>query len=256
MNSQQFVAENSIIRLIWGNSDVVLFIFAGAAADFALNKAVDWLYFSGKLPADPLGRLFSTVSYAHKIIFASEENAHAAIDAITAIHSAVEHKRKASIPDWAYRDVLYMLIQYSINAWELLERQLSPQEKEEIYNVFYRMGTRMDIGGLPLSFTLWEADRLKHMHNDLAVSKYTPDLFAQYRKHLGGLRYRIMLRAQALLLPEYPKKLLVLRSSGAFSAMLYLYKYSRLNRLTKKLRELMLPVAYRSQILALDVAPV
>jgi hypothetical protein len=65
-----FVEQNSIVRKIWGNSDTVLFIFGGAAAEFALNKAVDWLYFTGRLPTDPLGRLFSTVSYARKIIFA------------------------------------------------------------------------------------------------------------------------------------------------------------------------------------------
>ena len=39
-----FVEINSIVRKIWGKSDTVLFIFAGASAEFALNKAVDWLY--------------------------------------------------------------------------------------------------------------------------------------------------------------------------------------------------------------------
>ncbi|MBC7902809.1 MAG: DUF2236 domain-containing protein, partial [Gemmatimonadaceae bacterium] len=77
---QFFVSKNSIVRKIWGKSDTVLFIFAGASAEFALNKAVDWLYFTGKLPADPLGRLFSTVRYARKIVFASAEEANAAID--------------------------------------------------------------------------------------------------------------------------------------------------------------------------------
>ena len=75
-----FVEKNSIVRRIWGKSDTVLFIFAGAAAEFALNKAVDWLYFTGNLPADPLGRLFSTVSYARKIIFAKNEEAVKTID--------------------------------------------------------------------------------------------------------------------------------------------------------------------------------
>lgn len=58
MKREYFVAENSIVRQIWGRSDTVLFIFAGAAAEFALNKSVDWLYFTGRLPADPIGRLF------------------------------------------------------------------------------------------------------------------------------------------------------------------------------------------------------
>ena len=68
---EYFVDTNSIVRKIWGKSDTVLFIFAGSAAEFALNKAVDWLYFTGKLPSDPMGRLFSTVSYARKILFSS-----------------------------------------------------------------------------------------------------------------------------------------------------------------------------------------
>ena len=55
-------------RLIKASPIRVAFIFAGAAAEFALNKAVDWLYFTGKLPKDPLGRLFTTVEYARQIV--------------------------------------------------------------------------------------------------------------------------------------------------------------------------------------------
>src|SRR5690349_24374121 len=70
-----FVQQDSVVRKIWGKGDTILFIFAGAAAEFALNKAVDWLYFTGRLPADPLGRLFSTVSYARKIVFSEYNDA-------------------------------------------------------------------------------------------------------------------------------------------------------------------------------------
>ncbi len=69
MNNIPFVTNGSVIRQIWVKSDTVLFIFAGSAAEFALNKAVDWLYFTGKLQTDPLGRLFSRVTYARMIIF-------------------------------------------------------------------------------------------------------------------------------------------------------------------------------------------
>ncbi len=109
-----FVHKESVVRRVWGSSDIILFIFAGAAAEFALNKAVDWLYFTGRLPADPLGRLFSTVTYARLIVFSEKEKAHAVIDRMASIHATVEKNRGASIPDWAYRDVLYMLIHYSI----------------------------------------------------------------------------------------------------------------------------------------------
>src|SRR5687767_15742116 len=92
---QYFVEKNSIVRKIWGKSDIVLFIFAGASAEFALNKAVDWLYFTGKLPADPLGRLFSTVRYARRIVFSSMDDANKAIDTVRDIHAAVEQNRGA-----------------------------------------------------------------------------------------------------------------------------------------------------------------
>src|SRR5213082_2521305 len=98
-----FVKKDSVVREIWGKGDTILFIFAGASAEFALNKAVDWLYFTGKLPADPLGRLFCTVNYAREIVFSELNAANYAIDKISAIHAAVENNRGSKIPDWAYR---------------------------------------------------------------------------------------------------------------------------------------------------------
>src|SRR5688572_6281192 len=135
--TRYFVAQESIVRQIWGRRDVILFIFAGAAAEFALNKAVDWLYFTGRLPADPIGRLFSTVAYAQRIVFAKEEDALRTIDQMRIIHTEVENKRNSKIPDWAYRDVLFMLIHYSISAYESLYRKLTIKEKEEVFDVFY-----------------------------------------------------------------------------------------------------------------------
>ncbi|MBD0375020.1 MAG: DUF2236 domain-containing protein, partial [Flavisolibacter sp.] len=81
---EYFVDRTSVVRQIWGKGDTILFIFAGASAEFALNKAVDWLYFTGRLPADPLGRLSSTVQYARSIIFAERNVAEQSIDKITA----------------------------------------------------------------------------------------------------------------------------------------------------------------------------
>src|SRR6187551_418736 len=164
---QYFVEKNSIVRKIWGKSDTVLFIFAGAAAEFALNKAVDWLYFTGRLPADPLGRLFSTVRYARRIVFSSTDEANKAIDTMRQIHTAVEQNRGFSIPDWAYRDVLFMLIYYSIASYELLEKKLSDEENEEVFNVFYRVGERMGLKDLPLTYSNWLPVRKAHLMEDL-----------------------------------------------------------------------------------------
>jgi hypothetical protein len=174
---EYFVNKDSVVREIWGKADTILFIFSGAAAEFALNKAVDWLYFTGRLPADPMGRLFSTVSYARAIVFSKEKEALRAIDAMTAIHSKVEAKRGTKIPDWAYRDVLFMLIDYSIRSFELLERKMSPEEKQEVFFVFNKVGKRMGLEGLPSNYADWVNMREVHLEQDLEYGHYTKDLF-------------------------------------------------------------------------------
>jgi len=149
---EYFVDKQSVVREIWGKSDTIIFIFAGASAEFALSKAVDWLYFTGRLPADPVGRFLSTVSYAQRIAFSEKESAIRAIDAINAIHAGVEENRGIKIPDWAYRDVTSMLIDYSIRSFELLHRKLTYSEKNEVFLVFTRIGNRMGVQGFPNDF--------------------------------------------------------------------------------------------------------
>ncbi|MCY1514992.1 hypothetical protein D9M68_495650 [compost metagenome] len=247
-----FVKKDSVVRKIWGNSEVILFIFAGAAAEFALNKAVDWLYFTGKLPADPLKRLFSTVSYAHHIVFAPRANALKAIDSINAIHKAVEQQRGEGIPDWAYRDVLYMLIDYSIRAYELLDKPLTSAEKEEVFDVFYRMGLRMKLTQLPADYHQWEQQRKQALKENLIKSRFTNDLYQQYRKHLGALRYSLLKQVQHLLVPYEVKKLLNPGSALLAKPMIVLYKFSAYVRLKPLIKSALLPEEYKEEIAALD----
>jgi hypothetical protein len=250
---EHFVKTNSIVRQIWGKSDTVLFIFAGASAEFALNKAVDWLYFTGRLPADPLGRLFSTVAYARMIIFAEYDVAIKAIDQITAIHHKVEENRGAKIPDWAYRDVLFLLIDYSIRSFEALERKLTDWEKGEVFDTFYRVGDRMGIEGLPKTYPEWLAMRNEHLEQDLCYSKFTTDLYQQYKKHLGYIRYTLLMQVQLLIVPEKVKQLLAIRQPLYIKPILALYKLSRLLGIDKILKAAMLPTEYKAQITGLDI---
>jgi hypothetical protein len=99
-------------------------------------------------------------------VFAPTDAANTAIDKIAAIHAGVEAARKASIPDWAYRDVLYMLIYYSIVSFELLERKMTEAEKEEVFDVFYRVGARMGLSSLPGNYRDWLDSREYHLQND------------------------------------------------------------------------------------------
>lgn len=250
---ENFVENDSIVRKIWGKSDTILFIFAGASAEFALNKAVDWLYYTGKLPSDPLGRLFSTVNYARKIVFSSMDEANAAIDMMRKIHTAVEQSRGDVIPDWAYRDVLFMLIHYSIATYELLEHQLSDSEKEEVYNVFYRVGLRMGLKELPENYLNWLPVRASHLEDNLQKSNFTVDLFQQYCKHLGQFRYAVLLEAQILVVPNRVKILLNFRNFSFIMPLVPIYKLSKQIKMDQFIKNVLLPSEYKSQIEALEV---
>jgi ER-bound oxygenase mpaB/B'/Rubber oxygenase, catalytic domain len=220
----EFVGRHSIVRRIWGDPDLVLLIFAGGAAEFALNRAVDWLFFTGRIPGDPLGRLFSTVHYAQQIVFASAEQARATMESITAIHAEVESRRGQRIPHWAHRDVLYMLIDYSRRAYELMYSPMTSMERDMLYATFLRLGIGLRIPDLPTAFGSWLQDREVHLNRDLAYSNYTALLFERYRRQLGPWRYRLLLELQALLVPAQVGKLLKLRSAlplGRSSVRLY-----------------------------------
>ena len=221
-----FVARGSVVRKIWGDPELVLLVFAGSAAEFALNRAVDWLFFTGRIPADPIGRLFSTVRYAQEIVFADEETARRTLERINSIHGAVEQKRGMSIPEWAFRDVLYMLVDYSERAHRMLYRPLSPGERAELYAVFKRVGDGLNVKELPESYALWRDDRRAHLERDLAFSKHTALLYKQYRRHLGEWRYQILLGVQGLLVPERVRRLLRLRRQALFSALVGGYGFS------------------------------
>lgn len=243
------------MRKIWGKADTILFIFAGASAEFALNRAVDWLYFTGKLPGDPVGRLFTTVMYAHQIIFSEYDAALASIDQINAIHQKVEASRGAQIPDWAYRDVLFMLIDYSIRSFEILERKLTEAEKAETFDVFYRVGLRMGLTGLPQNYAAWKLMREEHLRHNLINSRFTSNLFKQYKKHLGPVRYQLLKQIQILLVPKRVNQLLLLGNISLLPPLLRVYKLARRLKLEWILKNVIVPSQYKLQIQQLDTQP-
>ncbi len=249
-----FVGKGSVVRRIWGDGDMVLVVFAGCAAEFALNRAVDWLFFTGKLPGDPIGRLFSTAGYPQSIVCADEPTARMTFARIRAVHHAVESKRGERIPDWAHRDVLYMLIDYSERAHELLARPLSEEERRELYEVFHRVGTGLGIPDLPASYFDWKADRVKHLQRDLDLSKGTRALLNQYRAHLGSWRYEMLLLIQSVLVPERVRNLLGLKRSIAMRGLLRAYPFIASAGGSRLMRRLLMPAQYLAAVNALDYA--
>jgi hypothetical protein len=247
-----FVSRDSVVRKIWGDSDTVLLVFAGCAAEFALNRAVDWLFFTGKLPNDPIGRFFATASYAQQIVFADELTAAAAFERIRKVHGAVEKQRGQAIPDWAHRDVLYMLIDYSERAHELLAGPLSVDEQRELYDVFYRVGLGLDIPDLPTSYTEWKADRERHIQRDLVNSEGTKALYARYRDHLGPWRYDLVLQVQSMLSPEHVRGLLGLKSADWLRPFVRVYPLAVNVGLRSIIQQLLMPSRYLPALRSLD----
>lgn len=247
-----FVARNSIVRKIWGDGDTMLLVFAGCAAEFALNRAVDWLFFTGKLPRDPIGRLFATASYAQEIVFADAATAASAFERIRAVHGAVERKRGQSIPDWAHRDVLYMLIDYSERARELLTGPLTAEEQGELYDVFHRVGLGLQIPGLPASYEEWKVDRALHLRRDLVHGKGTDELYARYRDHLGPWRYDLLLQTQAILVPDHVRGLLGMKSAEWLRPFVRVYPMLVRAGFRSMIQRLLMPPQYLPAIRGLD----
>src|SRR3954447_13124544 len=249
-----FVPHESIVRVIWGDADTILFAFAGSAAEFALNRAADWLFFTGDLPRDPFGRLFSTARFAHEIAFLDEAAARRALDRIREAHESVERSRGGTIPDWAYRDVLYMLIDYSERAFRLLHRPLTGPERADLYDVFRRVGEGLAIPELPGTYEDWTDDRRRHLERDLAYSEFTAALYAQYRRHLGPWRHATLLRVQSVLVPDVVRRMLDLEPCGWMPPSLTTYRALVRIGLRPLIHRLIMPPAILPQIGRLDHA--
>jgi uncharacterized protein (DUF2236 family) len=249
-----FVATDSIVRTIWGDADMILLIFAGAAAEFALNRAVDWLFFTGALPRDPVGRLFTTAQFAQQIVFADRATAQHTLARIAHIHQAVEQQRGEQIPDWAHRDVLYLLIAYSERAYRLHRRSLTDAECNELYAVFRRVGEALGIDKLPPTYAEWQIDRMQHLREDLNYSRLTADLYHRYREVLGWWRYGLLLAIQGDIVPGYVRDLLRLpRCSGLHYGVRLYHGLTRLG-LRSLIQRMLIPAPYLAQLQRMDRA--
>ena len=118
--------------------------------------------------------------------------------------------------------------------------------------MFYRVGHRMGVKGLPDNYKDWVIMRIDHLQNNLQYSNFTKDLFNQYRKQLGIVRYRILLEAQTLIVPDKVRSLLKFRKTSLLKPVLGIYKLSRFVNANRLLKDLILPAAYKSEIKALD----
>jgi hypothetical protein len=163
-------------------------------------------------------------------------------------HASVEHQRRQAIPDWAYRDVLYMLIDYSQRAYALLYGPLSQQQKSELFEVFLRIGEALHIPALPGTYDDWKLDRHRHLVRDLSYSKHTAMLFRSYRSHLGLWRYWLLLEVQAVLVPIEVRRLLRLKSNPLMPGLAQTYGIIGRRYVQTMVHTLLIPPRYWTEV--------
>src|SRR5262245_6700011 len=186
---------SEITRTIWGEAENILLIYAGAAAEFALNPENDWLFYTGKLPSDPLRRFENTLRYQQKLFFMPQEGVPALARRIKNLHSDVEEKRsqeqgEIKISDQAYLQVFAMLIEYGMLGYEYLHRRNMTQEQIEAYfNDIRSITLMMEIQGFPENYGNYLTRRTRMVTSELQCNIFTRELMDAYRKNLPPLCY-------------------------------------------------------------------
>ena len=81
------------------------------------------------------------------------------------------------------------------------------------------------------------------------------DLFRQYRKHLGWVRYMVLLEAQKMIVPPRVRQLLKFNQPVVMRHIFSIYKYIRRFKADYILKALLMPPLYKQRIRMLDVQP-
>ena len=244
-------APADVMRRIWGSPDAIILVFAASAAEFAVNKAVDWLFCTNALPDAPFDRFLETVRFAQALVFEDEASAAAAVEAVNRAHAGVEHLRGDRIPQWAYRDVLFMLLDCAERAYTVVYGPPSEAERLRAFEFAMSIGRGMHIEDLPATYAEYKVQRLAHLRNDTLRSEWTDRLYARYREHLGGWRMKLMLGLQASLVPPEVAQLLGLKRKRWADLLLRVYPRIRSERILRLLYPFLLPHPYGDRLAAL-----
>ncbi len=248
--------SSPVARRVWSSPDDILLFFAGGAAEFAAIKAVDWLFFTGRLPEAPVERFFETVRFAQRVFFGDPAQAAAAIEAINRIHRRVEEARGEEIPQWAYRDMLFILIDYGERAHEVVFGPMTEGERRSHFGAALALGRVMGLSGLPTTYAAYKAQRHRQLLEDYARTPFTDKLYASYRRALGPWRFRLLRAVQASVLPDELRRMLRLRPDPLVDGLLQRYRYlpGDGNKL-RPLHGVLLPGRFAKQLGEMERAP-
>ena len=91
----------------------------------------------------------------------------------------------------------------------------------------------MGLKELPDNYTDWLPVRASHLQENLQKSEFTTDLFKQYKKHLGIVRYFVLIEGQKLVVPKLVITLLNFSNFSILKPIVPIYKFSRVVKLDK-----------------------
>ncbi|GEM_PF-1098506 len=225
---------SDITRAIWGDPENVVLVYAGAAAEFALHPENHWLFYTGKLPADPLGRLRDTLRYQQKLFFMPKERVPLVAAQIRDLHRQVEQKRSCGdaphrISDRAFLMVFSMLIEYGIRGYEYLNRRRLSREKEEQYFQDIRsIALLMEVKDFPADYAQYQIARAQMVGRELQFNPHTRELLAAFRRALGPLGYWALGQFQARFIDPLLAQRLGLQASPLFGFLYQTYPFIRL----------------------------
>jgi uncharacterized protein (DUF2236 family) len=235
MNSLAQPFGSEITRRIWGDPENVLLIYAGAAAEFALNPENHWLFYTGKLPSDPWRRFQDTLRYQQRLFFMPVESVPQVARHIREMHDQVEAKRSGEegavrISDRAFTQVFSMLIEYGIRGQEYLERRsMERAERAQYFNDIRSIAQLMGVGDFPQDYDHYLTERAQMVERELRVNAFTYGLLRAYRKHFGALGHWVLLQFLALFLEPVLARRLGLHSHPLFRFLYRLYPKARLH---------------------------
>jgi uncharacterized protein (DUF2236 family) len=220
---------SEITRTIWGDAENILLIYVGSAAEFALNPENHWLFYTGKLPSDPLRRFETTLRYQRKLFFTPQEAMPALARHIKDIHRDVEESRSRKegpikISDQAYLQVFSMLIEYGILGFEYLHRrQMTQQERETYFDDMRSVALMMEIRDFPEDYRHYLARRARMVASELQCNAFTLELMDAYRKSLPSVSYWGLLQFQARFIHPTLASRLNLKTNRFFEWAYWIY---------------------------------
>ena len=237
---------SEITRTIWGDPENMLLIYVGSAAEFALNPENHWLFYTGRLPSDPLRRFEKTLRYQQKLIFTPQEAIPALARHLKGIHTEVEERRsqeqgEIKISNQAYLQVFSMLIEYGILGHEYLHRRkMTHEERETYFNDIRSIALMMEIRDFPEDYRHYVTRRIRMVVSELQCNAFTRELMDAYRKNLAPFSYWGLLQFQARFIHPILAGRLNLKTNRVFGWVYWLYPQVRLQPPFNRLFALML----------------